>query len=667
MVLSNPTSVLGGLITIPNGLLEFAGSFSGTAGITMGSSSAVSGTLRYTGSGSTTSRVINMAGTTGGSTLDASGSGPLVFSSAMTATVAGIKTLTLTGSSTAANSIAAIPDSSAATSVNKTGNGTWWLTAASNFSGQFNVKQGTIIAGVGTGPSGNGVFGQAVSPSLLPMVGDSAAGASGFAAMLLGADGVVLNRSLQVAALGSGANQLAILGGANTSGTSTFASGQEIRIGRDVTLQAATGGTVRFASVWMDSTGTGSPANSYTIGTAGNLGTVELTSVLATTSGSVSINYGTLSVALDNKIASTTPVSIGSTNGNATLMLGTNDSSLALSRLNFNGAGSFGGTVANSGIGTLTMQDDIAAALIQVNSGTAHAINSAIAMANATTVSVANSAQIAINGAISGAFGLNKIGSGALTLSGSSLFSGATTVSAGTLLVNGSLASTAGLNVASGAFLGGSGSLASTIAGAGLVGPGNSPGILTALAVDPSAGTDFSFEMTGTGAPAWSVASASVNDVLHLTSASPFTSQLNSSNAVNIYFQVASLAAGDTFQGGFFTDATLAQSNLLSNVSAGSFNYFVQGNGSGSNPYNGVNYYTLEEYLGLVPSITGVTRSTQTVASANFATGTVTNGQVVELVIVPEPDTMIFAGIGIGMAAWSIWKRRRIAQIMQAK
>jgi len=221
------------------------------------------------------------------------------------------------------------------------------------------------------------------------------------------------------------------------------------------------------------------------------------------------------------------------------------------------------------------------------------------------------------------------------------------------------------LNVASGAFLGGSGSLASTIAGAGLVGPGNSPGILTALAVDPSAGTDFSFEMTGTGAPAWSVASASVNDVLRLTSASPFTnSTLNSSNAVNIYFQVASLAAGDTFQGGFFTDATLAQSNLLTNVSAGSFNYFVKGDGgSTSNPYNGVNYYTFAEYLGLVPSITGVTMSTQTVSSANFATGAVTNGQVVELVIVPEPDTIIFAGIGIGMAAWSIWKRRRIAQI----
>ncbi len=649
---SGGASAVGNPTTTANGTIDIG-------------STTTAATLRYVGSGDTTNRVINMAGTTFGSTLDASGSGALVFSSAVTATGGGIKTLTLTGSSTAANSIAAIPNSTGTTSVNKTGNGTWRMTGSSSFTGQLTVTQGTIVAAVGTGPSGSGVFGQAVSPSLLPQVGDSGAGASGFAAMLL-EDGVVLNRSLQVAALGSGATQLAILGGANTSGTSTFAYNTEIRIGRGVSLQAATGGTVDFGNVWLDSTGSASPAFSYAVGTAGNLGTVRLSNPLATTSGSVSINYGTLLFGTDNQVASSTPVSIGSSGGNGTLNLDGN--SLALSRLNFNGAGSFGGTVANSGAGTLTMQDGIAAALIQVNSGTAHAINSAIAMANATTVSVASNAQIAINRAISGAFGLTKIGSGALTLSGSSLFSGATTVSAGTLVVNGSLASTAGLNVDSGAFLGGSGSLASTIAGAGLVGPGTSPGILTALAVNPSAGTDFSFELTGTGAPAWSVASASVNDVLHLTSTSPFTSPLNSSNAVNIYFQVASLAAGDTFQGGFFTDATLAQSNLLTNVSAGQFNYFVQGDGSGTSVYNDVHYYTLSDYIARPGiGITGVTMSTQTVASANFATGPVTNGQVVELVIVPEPDTIIFAGIGIGMAAWSIWKRRRIAQIMRTK
>jgi fibronectin-binding autotransporter adhesin len=34
------------------------------------------------------------------------------------------------------------------------------------------------------------------------------------------------------------------------------------------------------------------------------------------------------------------------------------------------------------------------------------------------------------------------------------------------------------------------------------------------------------------------------------------------------------------------------------------------------------------------------------------------------LVIVPEPDTIIFAGIGIAMAGWSVWKRRRIARML---
>jgi fibronectin-binding autotransporter adhesin len=33
------------------------------------------------------------------------------------------------------------------------------------------------------------------------------------------------------------------------------------------------------------------------------------------------------------------------------------------------------------------------------------------------------------------------------------------------------------------------------------------------------------------------------------------------------------------------------------------------------------------------------------------------------VIIVPEPDTIIFAGIGIALAGWTVWKRRRIAQI----
>ena len=68
---------------------------------------------------------------------------------------------------------------------------------------------------------------------------------------------------------------------------------------------------------------------------------------------------------------------------------------------------------------------------------------------------------------------VTKIGSNVQTLSGVSTYNGPTSVSVGTLLVNGSLANTA-VTVAGGAFLGGSGTIgvtnnAQTINGGGSV------------------------------------------------------------------------------------------------------------------------------------------------------------------------------------------------------
>jgi len=86
------------------------------------------------------------------------------------------------------------------------------------------------------------------------------------------------------------------------------------------------------------------------------------------------------------------------------------------------------------------------------------------------------------NNAINGAGGLNKLGSGTLTLNAASTFSGATTNQSGVLLVNNSAGSANGsgaLYVKAGATLGGTGSVSGPVAISGTIAPGNPVGTLT--------------------------------------------------------------------------------------------------------------------------------------------------------------------------------------------
>lgn len=444
-------------------------------------------------------------------------------------------------------------------------------------------------------------------------------------------------------------------------------------------------------TVAMQPNGPGSFLNPVVNGTTTvNSGTMQLTRIAAGGNGNrtlpntlLTINPGaTLQVTIANQIGDATVVAVNG--GTYTVNAGEYTNSLVMSNNALvNGGSSFvlnggtyGGSNANVGLYAVgggnagTMAGILAMATNwtdgTTNKGAARTGSGTTPINVATGTSLTVSGQL-VNGHESSPTGsMSKQGAGQLILGGNATYWGTTTVAAGTFTVNGLLTSsntgTAGtLTVNAGASLNGSGRTTGAIAGAGLVSPGNSPGILTAGSLDPSGGLDFVLEYEGTS-PIYGNATASVNDVLRLTGGTPFASSFTSANTKTLFLNMtaAELGLGTSLEGGFFTDLATDFSSSLNNETwdnAG-FEVYVLGDGNGTdNALNGQGYYNWRN-----PAMFGWTQSlfmSTIPRTADFGSGDV-NGQVMVLTVaVPEPSSFWSVAFGGGLIGLSALSRRR--------
>ncbi len=211
----------------------------------------------------------------------------------------------------------------------------------------------------------------------------------------------------------------------------------------------ATTGTVLSGSVVID--------DSTTQGFGARTGNVTFSAQQAYTGGTF-VEAGTLTLGTANAIASSSGVDLGRVGGPS-------------------GTGATSNSIVTATL-ALGANNTIKGLMSEAGNNTEVKLNG-----YALTVNTANNTIWSFGGIISdtGSTGtLTKSGSGALTLAGTSTYTGATTVNGGLLSVNGSIAASSLTTVNSGGVLGGIGTVGNTVIGSGgILAPGNSVGTMT--------------------------------------------------------------------------------------------------------------------------------------------------------------------------------------------
>ena len=376
------------------------------------------------------------------------------------------------------------------------------------------------------------------------------------------------------------------------SGSLTFAGGtlsnsRDIITRRNVALVGG-GGSFNTAGGYFTLNGSVSGAGGLTK-TGGNILTLA---GAQTYTGASKVNAGMLKFSADGANASSVASSSFMVAAGATLLF--SDTQTVAAPITGGGTlvHEFAGATTLTGAATHTGGTSVIGGVLQVgNGGGSGALAGNVALSGGGTLAFNRSDAQAFAGVISGAGGVVQRGTGVLTLSGASTYSGATMVQSGELRLDGSVAGSA-VTVAAGARLSGSGQLGALTV-AGVLAPGHSPGLLSAGATTFAGGGRYLWEindalgLAGVGYDSLSVAGALT---LGATAANPFTVTLrslladNSAGAVSGFdarhshrYTLASASGGIVgFEaGGFAVDA----SGFSNALQGGQWSVSASGNG----------------------------------------------------------------------------------------
>lgn len=511
----------------------------------------------------------------------------------------------------------------------KTGAGTWVLSGNNTYSGGTSIGGGGVLSvssdsNLGTGNitlAQNGLL-QATASFTTNKNFDlsSATGSATLAATAgntLTINGALSGVSLSPTIGATGASGRVVLNGSNS-----FAANSIMLVKVNASLGLGNAAALNGATLKYNG-GTGLDNTSGSDMTLTGLTGLELTSGFTFT-GTNSLDLGITSSSFVQTAGGNRTINVVANTLTMGGILSTGTDSVGSARVDSSLIKTGAGTLVLTGTSDYTQGTTVSAGVLQ---GTTSSLQGAIN--NNATVTFKQNTTGTYSGSMNGTgtVVVNSTG-GKVIFSGTNSYTGNTTVTAGTLVINGdSSTATGDVNVASGATLGGNGTIGGALNVSGSLAPGNSPGNLT------------------------------VNNNVTITSGGTLSMELNGATSGSGYDRVTMTGGSSTFS---LTGTNNLELSLGYSPAVNALFFLVDNQGSNAisgifEQLNGVTTTLTQGSLFTVGGIQFQISYTGDVTGNTFTGG---NDLVLQVAAIPEPAT--WALLACGLTVTMVLRRRRV-------